>query len=87
MTYRIELSSAARRQLRRLTPGMQARIRTRIDALAEDPRPPGCEKLAAGRGEYRIRVGDHRVIYEIHDEVLLVLVIEVGHRREIYRVR
>ena len=87
MTYEIELASAARRQLRRLPPAVQARLRPRIDALADEPRPPGSEKLTAEQDRYRIRVGDYRIIYEIHDRVLLVLVVEVGHRREVYRGR
>jgi mRNA interferase RelE/StbE len=53
-------------------------------ALADDPRPPGVRKMRGADRQYRIRVGDYRVIYEIHDDVLLVLVIEVGNRREVY---
>lgn len=55
-----------------------------IDQLATEPRPAGCIKLS-GRAQWRVRVGDYRVLYEIHDDALLVLVIEVGHRRSIYR--
>ena len=53
--------------------------------LADNPRPRGVEKLEGRENRYRIRVGDYRVIYEIHDEVLLVLVVRIGHRREVYR--
>ena len=61
-----------------------ARILTRIEALADNPRPPGCEKLS-GLPRYRIRQGLYRIVYEIQDDVLLVLVVKVGHRRDVYR--
>jgi mRNA interferase RelE/StbE len=63
----------------------QARIASAIDALAGDPRPSGVTKLRGPEGFYRIRVGDYRVVYAIEDDVLLVLVVRVGHRREVYR--
>jgi mRNA interferase RelE/StbE len=63
---------------------LRRRILTAVDALADDPHPPGCKKLT-GQDGWRIRVGDYRIVYEIHDRVLLVLVVDAGHRREIYR--
>jgi mRNA interferase RelE/StbE len=63
---------------------MQRRIVEKIEALADDPRPAGSVKLT-GHGAYRIRVGDYRVIYAVADDQLVVLVVEVGHRREVYR--
>ena len=63
---------------------MQERLKPRILALGEDPRPPQAVKLT-GQNAYRIRVGDIRVIYEIHDRVLLVVVLRVAHRRDVYR--
>ena len=60
------------------------RIDLRLLVLADDPRPVGVKKLH-GQDRYRIRVGDYRVIYQIEDEVLLVLVVEIAHRREVYR--
>ena len=65
----------------------QLRVRAKIDALAEDPRPPGAVKLSGGGSEeqYRIRAGHYRIIYEIQEQVLLVLVVRVGHRSEVYR--
>lgn len=60
------------------------RIMQRIRSLALDPRPPGCEKLS-GQERYRIRQGTYRIIYEIVDSTLLVLVVKVGHRRDVYR--
>lgn len=53
--------------------------------MTVDPRPPGAKKLAGGDGEWRVRTGDYRVVYEIHDKTLRVLVVAVGHRRDIYR--
>ena len=62
-----------------------SRLREAIDALAENPRAPGNVKLQ-GEGElYRVRVGDYRIVYQIQDAVLVVLVVQIGHRREIYR--
>ncbi len=58
----------------------------RIAALADDPRPPGCEKLS-GLERYRVRQGAYRIIYEIEDDRLVVLVVRVGNRREVYRTR
>jgi mRNA interferase RelE/StbE len=60
------------------------RIDAAIVALAETPRPAGCVKVA-GRDAWRIRIGDYRVIYEIHDGILVVVILELGHRRQIYR--
>ena len=58
-----------------------------IELLSEEPRPGGAKKLAGGDGEWRVRTGDYRIVYEIRDSVLLILVVAVGHRREIYRRR
>ena len=63
-----------------------ARILERIHALREDPRPAGCEKLS-GLERYRIRLGSYRIIYEIEDRILVVCVVKVGHRRNVYRSR
>ena len=84
MTYRVEIASAAVRQLRKLDRTAQRRVQAAIELLAVEPRPSGAKKLAGGDGEWRARTGDYRIVYEIHDSVLLVLVVAVGHRREIY---
>lgn len=83
--YRVELAPAAVRQLGRLHPTARARVAAAIDLLAEAPRPPGAKKLVGRDGEWRVRTGDYRVVYEIHDRVLRVLVLRVAHRREAYR--
>lgn len=87
MTYTIEFSSAAVRQLRKLDRRAQRRVQAAVELLAQEPRPAGAKKLVGGDGEWRVRTGDYRIVYEIDDGVLLVLVLAVGHRREIYRRR
>lgn len=84
MTYRIEVRPAAIRALRGIHPGDRDRIRGAIALLGEDPRPPGARALR-GRDALRVRVGDYRIIYTVVDEVLVVVVIALGHRRDIYR--
>lgn len=84
MTYRIGYRASAKRQLSRLASAVQGRVVAAVDALAENPRPNGCRKLQ-GRPGYRIRVGDYRVIYDIHDRIITVEIIEIGHRGDIYR--
>lgn len=85
MTYRIVLAPPAARQLRKFDPHVRRRIQAAIELLANEPRPPLANKLVGGSGEWRIRTGDYRIVYEIEDGRLLVLVLRVGHRREIYQ--
>lgn len=87
MTHRIEFSPAAARQLRKLDGHAQRRIQAVVELLAQEPRPTGAKKLVGGHGEWRVRTGNYRIIYEIDDGVLVVLVLAVGHRREVYRRR
>lgn len=82
---RIEFTRRAERDLVALPPFVRGRLRPRIDALGRKPRPPGAKKLAGGEDIYRLRVGDYRVLYQIQDDDVLVLVVRVGHRRMIYR--
>jgi mRNA interferase RelE/StbE len=81
--YRIELRPAAFRALRKVDPPMRERVQGAIALLASDPRPPASRQLK-GRPGRRVRVGDYRIIYTIQDDVLLIVVITVGHRREVY---
>lgn len=85
MLYQIEFSRLADRQFRSLPSQIQQRLKSRIDALATTPRPHGSEKLSGQEQFYRIRVGDYRIVYAVEDDRLLVLVVKVGHRREVYR--
>ena len=83
MTHHVEVAAAAVRQLRKLDRSAQRRVQAAIELLAAEPRPNAAKKLVGGDGEWRVRTGDYRIVYEIHDNVLLVLVVAVGHRREI----
>ena len=85
MAHSAKYKTSARKELDALPGNVQVRISAAVDDLEDNPRPPGCIKLK-GRDEYRIRVGDYRVIYEIHDTVLIVLVVKVAHRgNKVYR--
>lgn len=85
MTYAIEVLPAAERSLSKVHPDMQARIRGAVLKLAANPRPPGARALKDRHGYLRVRVGDYRIIYTIEDDVLRVIVVRVGHRRDVYR--
>jgi mRNA interferase RelE/StbE len=85
MSYRVEYSAVASKYLRDLRDAsLLRRFERAIGLLQTEPRPAGCTKLT-GLPYWRIRVGDYRVVYRIQDEVLIVLIVEIGHRREIYR--
>ena len=84
MNYVVNLTPAAARQLRKFDPPPRRRLQAVIELLADEPRPPAATRLVGGAGEWRVRTGDYRVIYEIHDAELLVLVLRMAHRREIY---
>ena len=83
--YRVLLERSAEKDLARLASAVHDRVVTAIQALATNPRPPGCRKLAGSKNDWRIRVGDYRIIYEIADEIRIVRVNRVRHRREVYR--
>jgi mRNA interferase RelE/StbE len=82
--YSLFLKDSVRKDLDHIPNNYLQRIMERIAALAENPRPFGCEKLS-GQEKYRIRQGDYRIIYSIQDTQLTVWVVKVGHRREVYR--
>jgi mRNA interferase RelE/StbE len=84
VTYTVEILRSAQKQLARIDQQDQSRIVTAIRELADNRSPPGSKKLS-GRPAWRIRVGSYRVIYEVHDDRLLVLVITIGHRKDVYR--
>jgi mRNA interferase RelE/StbE len=83
--FRVLLERTAEKDLARLSSGIHDRIIAAIQTLASNPRPSGCRKLAGSKYDWRIRVGDYRVIYEIADEIRIVRVNRVRHRREVYR--
>jgi mRNA interferase RelE/StbE len=84
-SYSVELTATAERQLRKLAKPEQARLVTAIRRLAEEPRPRGARKLQGFDDLFRIRVGTYRVIYSVEEERLLVLVLKLGHRKDVYR--
>lgn len=83
-SYRLIFKKSVAKDLRTIPSQDVARLLERMRKLEADPRPPGCEKLSA-QERYRIRQGVYRIIYEIADEVLVVTVVKVGHRKSIYR--
>ncbi|WP_413249118.1 type II toxin-antitoxin system RelE family toxin [Sinomonas flava] len=83
-TYRVEVLPAALRSIRKLPSEAKRRIQAAIDLLADEARPPAAKKFT-GRPEWRVRMGDYRILYRIQDEVLLVAVVDAGHGRDTYR--
>jgi mRNA interferase RelE/StbE len=84
VTYRVEVLPVAARAIRKLPPEAKRRVQAVLELLADEPRPPSAKRLVA-RPEWRVRTGDYRVLYRIDDGVLVVVVVDAGHRREIYR--
>lgn len=82
--YKLEFKASVAKDLRPIPKTDVTRILQHIEGLQEDPRPPGSEKLS-GRERYRIRQGIYRIIYEVVDDHLIVTVVKVGHRRDVYR--
>ena len=85
-SYELVFKKSVAKDLRDFPKVDVKRILQRIRSLAEDPRPPGCEKLS-GQQRYRVRQGLYRIVYEIDDKVLIVLVVKIGHRRDVYRTK
>ena len=83
MTYQVRLAPAAVRQLRKLDPAGRRRVQAAIDLLADEPRPPGARQLVGGAGEWRVGSRDFRIIFDIPERGLLVLVGKGGHPREV----
>ncbi len=83
--FEIVLERAAEKDLRKLSAAVHDRVVEGISGLAQNPRPPDAKKLTGSKRDWRIRVGDYRVIYEIADTIRIVRVHRVRHRREVYR--
>ena len=84
--YRVSIKRSAARELEAVAQEAdRRRLVSRIEALAGEPRPPGCEKLAGYSDRYRVRQGDYRVVYSVDDAHRVVLIVKIGHRREVYR--
>jgi mRNA interferase RelE/StbE len=87
MPYTVEFSRNARRELQRLPEDIQARIWDAVVQLEHNPRTRLVEKLKGAANLYRYRVGTYRIVYEVHDDTLIVMLIRIRHRREVYRKR
>jgi mRNA interferase RelE/StbE len=83
--YRILIERSAEKDLGRLSCAIHDRVIAAVQCLGSNPRPPGCRKLVGTENDWRIRIGDYRVIYEIADDIRIVRVDRVRHRREVYR--
>lgn len=82
--YAIEIKHSAAREIEALPLSDRRKVVERIGRLAEEPRPRGCEKLAGGE-RYRVRQGDYRIVYSVEDALLIVWIVKIGHRRDVYR--
>ncbi len=85
MTYEIIITKSIQKQLDNMPNNIQERVYDKISQLVEEPRPDGVVKLKGYDNEYRIRIGDYRLVYEIQDEQLIVLIIQCKHRRDVYK--
>ena len=85
MSYHIKIKKSARHELASLPRPDRRRVARAISALADDPRPRGARKIVATDDSYRIHVGDYRIVYEIQEDVLLILIVKIGNRKDIYR--
>jgi mRNA interferase RelE/StbE len=85
MTYRITLTGTAVKERERLDETVRERIDRAIRSLGEAPRPPGVKKLAGSQRDWRIRIGDYRVLYEIDDQQEVITIWRIAHRRQVYR--
>ena len=85
-SYELVIKRSVAKDLRAIPNSDVAKLLPRIRALADEPRPQGCEKLS-GLERYRIRQGDYRIIYEIQQQRLLVLIVKVGHRKDVYKAK
>lgn len=85
MIYKIEFAKKAAKKFKALPRQEQQRLKIKIDNLEIDPRPPGVVKLSGEENLYRIRVGNYRVIYSIQDARLLILIVKIGHRKDVYQ--
>jgi mRNA interferase RelE/StbE len=83
--YSLKIKPSAAKELETLPKKDRQRVAARIQALATNPRPPGCEKLSGQDNLYRVRQGDYRILYTVDDRALLIVVYKIGHRREVYR--
>lgn len=85
MNYEVEIAPAAKRQIKKLPLDVQQKVVAKLEELAFEPRPDGVIKLEGSDNLYRIRLGKYRIIYEIQDDLLIITIVKVKHRRDVYR--
>ena len=85
MSYRIELKRSAAKTLKKIPKADRKRIANKIDSLAENPPNPETTKMKGNNPFHKVRIGDYRIVYEIQEDVLLILIVKIGHRKDIYR--
>jgi mRNA interferase RelE/StbE len=85
LKYRIDFKSSAAKALRKISKSDQKRIADKIDGLSENLPDPATTKMKRDNPFHRIRVGDYRIIYEIHEDILLIVILKIGHRKDVYR--
>jgi mRNA interferase RelE/StbE len=85
MSYTVQVKNSALKELRKLPKAIADQVAREIDSLSVNPRPPGHKKLKGNNNLYRLRLGDYRIVYHIHDKILIVLVIRMGNRKDVYR--
>jgi mRNA interferase RelE/StbE len=85
VAYTVQFKPLALRNLEKLPRDIQKRLAAKIETLRDDPFPSGCKKMTAVADAWRVRVGDYRIVYQVHQKVLLVLVLAVGNRKDVYR--
>lgn len=85
MSYRIEVKKSAAKSLRKIPKADQKRIADKIDSLVENLPNPDTTKMKGNNPFHKVRVGDYRIVYEIHEDVLLILIVKIGHRKDIYK--
>jgi len=86
-SYQIDWKSSARKELRKLPSGMIQKIMAEVESLVENPFPPDCRKLTGSEQTWRIRIGNYRVIYNVLSAVLIIEIVRVAHRKDVYRSR
>jgi mRNA interferase RelE/StbE len=85
LSYRIEVKKSAAKSLKKIPKADQKRIADKIDSLAENTPNPDTTKMKGNNPFHKVRVGDYRIVYEIHEDVLSILVVKIGHRKDIYK--
>lgn len=85
MSYQIEVKKSAAKALKKIPKADRKRIVDKIDSFAESPPSPDTTKMKGDNPFHKVRVGDYRIVYEIQEDVLLILVVKIGHRKDIYR--